>query len=57
MFDSYNNTPVEVRAAFLERIADGLNAIAPELGTASSAGNRLAGGSARRRNRHGHFLP
>ena len=30
-FDSYNNTSLETRAAFLERIADGLDAIAPEL--------------------------
>lgn len=30
-FDSYNNTRLTERAAFLERIADGLDAIAPEL--------------------------
>ncbi|MBV6754538.1 aldehyde dehydrogenase (NADP(+)) [Pseudomonas chlororaphis] len=30
-FDSYNNTSLAERAAFLERIADGLDAIAPEL--------------------------
>ncbi|RKR36238.1 aldehyde dehydrogenase (NADP(+)) [Paraburkholderia sp. BL17N1] len=30
-FDSYNNTSLEDRAAFLERIADGLDAITPEL--------------------------
>lgn len=35
-FDSYNNTSLEVRAAFLERIADGLDAIAPELAQRAS---------------------
>jgi NADP-dependent aldehyde dehydrogenase len=30
-FDSYNNTSLERRAAFLERIANGLDAITPEL--------------------------
>lgn len=30
-FDSYNSTSLEARAAFLERIADGLDAITPEL--------------------------
>ncbi|MGY2490466.1 aldehyde dehydrogenase (NADP(+)) [Cupriavidus sp. CP313] len=30
-FDSYNDTSLDVRAAFLERIADGLDAIAPAL--------------------------
>lgn len=30
-FDSYNSTSLKARAAFLERIADGLDAITPEL--------------------------
>ncbi|KJK21111.1 2,5-dioxovalerate dehydrogenase [Burkholderiaceae bacterium 16] len=35
-FDSYNNTSLEVRAALLERIADGLDAITPELAQRAS---------------------
>lgn len=35
-FDSYNSTTLEARAAFLERIADGLDAIAPELAQRTS---------------------
>ncbi|MFZ6647974.1 aldehyde dehydrogenase (NADP(+)) [Undibacterium sp. TJN25] len=35
-FDSYNNTSLAVRAAFLERIADGLDAIAPQLAQRAS---------------------
>ncbi|MGO4304282.1 aldehyde dehydrogenase (NADP(+)) [Cupriavidus sp. RAF12] len=35
-FDSYNNTSLEVRAAFLERIADGLDAVASELAQRAS---------------------
>jgi NADP-dependent aldehyde dehydrogenase len=35
-FDSYNNTSLDERAAFLERIADGLDAVAPELAQRAS---------------------
>ncbi|MBP0589669.1 aldehyde dehydrogenase (NADP(+)) [Paraburkholderia sp. LEh10] len=35
-FDSYNATSLDERAAFLERIADGLDAIAPELAQRTS---------------------
>lgn len=35
-FDSYNNTTLASRAAFLERIADGLDAVAPELAQRAS---------------------
>jgi NADP-dependent aldehyde dehydrogenase len=35
-FDSYNGTSAVVRAAFLDRIADGLDAIAPELAQRAS---------------------
>jgi NADP-dependent aldehyde dehydrogenase len=35
-FDSYNNTSLADRAAFLERIADGLDAITPELAQRAS---------------------
>ncbi|MCA8101834.1 aldehyde dehydrogenase family protein [Burkholderia contaminans] len=35
-FDSYNNTALASRAAFLERIADGLDAVAPQLAQRTS---------------------
>jgi alpha-ketoglutaric semialdehyde dehydrogenase len=35
-FDSYNNTTLAERAAFLDRIADGLDAIAPQLAQRAS---------------------
>jgi NADP-dependent aldehyde dehydrogenase len=35
-FESYNNTGLEARAAFLERIADGLDAITPQLAQRTS---------------------
>src|ERR1700693_47044 len=35
-FDSYNRTSLPERAAFLERIADGLDAITPELAQRTS---------------------
>ncbi len=35
-FDSYNHTSLDERAAFLERIADGLDAVAPELAQRAS---------------------
>ncbi|MEI5996697.1 aldehyde dehydrogenase (NADP(+)) [Paraburkholderia bengalensis] len=35
-FDSYNHTSLDARAAFLERIADGLDAVAPELAQRAS---------------------
>src|ERR1700730_1498494 len=42
-FDSYNRTSLPERAAFLERIADGLDAITPELAQRTSLETGLPG--------------